>query len=96
MMDCGHSDRCSFDIDPGADQLLDRTKGTAAEFSCDRVSSRGIFVDHADQFNGLEFTSKLVVNAGVITSEGAYADDGNGNGIVGLQILDFRLKNGKR
>jgi hypothetical protein len=43
---------------------------------------RGIFIDHAHQFNGLEFAGELVVDAGVISSESAYADDSNGSGIV--------------
>jgi hypothetical protein len=63
------------------DQLLDRTEGATVELFGDGVGTRGIFVDHADQFNSFEFLGELVVHAGVVASEGAYADDGNGNGI---------------
>jgi hypothetical protein len=81
MMDCRNGDRCSLDIDTSADQLLDGTKSAAAEFLRDRIGARGIFVDNADQFNGFQFVGKLMVDAGMIASEGAYADDSNGNGV---------------
>lgn len=94
-MDRGYGDRRSFNIDPGADQLLDRTKGTAAELSCDLIGACWIFVDHSDQFNGVQFAGELVIDAGMVAPECAYANDGNGNGIWAGQWgsgTDFRLK----
>jgi hypothetical protein len=81
MMDGRNCDGCGFDVDASADQLLDGTKSAAAEFFRNRMGTRGIFVDHADQFNGFELMSELVVDAGMIASECAYTDDSNGNGV---------------
>jgi hypothetical protein len=37
-----------------------------------------------------------MIDTGMIASEGAYADNCDGDGIVRLQILDCRLKNEER
>jgi hypothetical protein len=60
--------------------LLDRAKGATVELFGDGIGARGIFVDYADQLNGFQFAGKLVVNAGMVASECAYADDSNGDG----------------
>jgi len=84
-----HCDRGGPDIHPGADQLLNGTESAAVELFCDGVGPRGVFIDHADQLNSFQFTGELVVDAGVISSESAYADDGDRGGIGGGQ-LDLR------
>jgi len=80
MVNCGYCDRSGLNVDPGADQLLDRTEGTAAEFFRNRISASGILVDHSDQFNRALFAGKLMIDAGMVASECAYADDSNGDG----------------
>jgi hypothetical protein len=61
--------------------LLDRAEGAAIEFFCDGIGACRIFIDDANQFNRLQFAGELVIDAGMIASERAYADYGNGNGI---------------
>ena len=61
--------------------MLDRAEAMAAEFFGDRVGARWILIDYANQLNCFEFASELVVDAGMVASECAYADNGNGNRI---------------
>jgi hypothetical protein len=82
MMDSGNCNGGSLDVDTRSHQLLDGTKRTTSEFFCNCVGACGIFIDYADEFNGIEFAGKLVIDAGMVASECAYTDDGNGNGIV--------------
>jgi hypothetical protein len=78
-MNSRNGDRGSLDGHPSADQLLNRPKRPTAELFGYGVGACWIFIDHANQFDDVQFAGKLVVNAGVITSKGAYADNGNGN-----------------
>ena len=67
-------------------QLLDRSKTSAAKFLCRRIGAWDVRIDHADQLDGHSLFRQLLVHAGVIAPEGAYANDGNGNGIVRAQV----------
>jgi hypothetical protein len=61
--------------------LVNRTECAAAELFCDRVRARRVFIDNAYKFYGAEFAGELVIDAGMVSSKGAYADNGNANGI---------------
>ena len=45
------------------------------EFSCDRVGSRNIRIDYADQPDRRAFLGKLLIDTGVIASESANSDN---------------------
>jgi hypothetical protein len=67
------------------DELLDRTKGTAAEFASQGIGVRQIRVDEPHQPHPLALLRQLLIDAGMIASKGAYADNGNVDGGVFVQ-----------
>jgi hypothetical protein len=69
----------------GGDELLDRTKGPAAEFASQRIGAPQVRVDDAHQPHPLALLGQLLIDAGMIASKGAYADDGDVDGGVLVQ-----------
>ena len=59
----------------GGDQLLERTKTPASEFSCHGIGPRRVRVHYSDQPYTLALLGKLMVNTGVVATKGAHADD---------------------
>jgi hypothetical protein len=55
-------------------QLLNRSKSLAIRFACNIVSQRRIGVDHSDQPHDACLL-QLLVDPGVVASEGAHAND---------------------
>jgi hypothetical protein len=56
------------------EHLLDRTKSLAVKLASGFVGARGIGIDYAHQAH-VAGKRKLAIDAGVIASEGADADD---------------------
>ncbi len=80
MLHRGNGDGRGVNLDARAEQLLDRPKGAALELSSERVGAGGVGVDYANQTNRLPLFRNLIVHAGVVASERASANHGNGNG----------------
>jgi hypothetical protein len=59
----------------GGEHLVDRTEGATAKFAGDRVGASGVGIDNSDESNFARLL-KCVIDASVIASEGADADDG--------------------
>lgn len=57
----------------------------AAEFFAYGVGTGGVIVNDTHQTSSFRFASQLVIDAGVVSSEGAYADDGYRNQVLALQ-----------
>jgi hypothetical protein len=68
-----------------SEELCDRTKGTAAEFGSERIGARQIRVHDPHQPHRLALLRQLLIDAGMIASKGACADDGDGDGGVVIQ-----------
>jgi hypothetical protein len=81
MVEGGDGNRGCLNL-PFGNELVDRSKRAAAEFSGDRLPADGIFIGDALEPNGTGLARKLVIDAGVVASEGAYANDGDGDGMV--------------
>jgi len=67
------------------DELCDRTKGTAAEFASQRIGARQDRVHDPHQPHRLALLRQLPIDAGMIASKGACADDGDVDGGVFIQ-----------
>ena len=72
--DRGYGNRSGLHLAVGGHQLLDRAKGAAAEFAGHGVGPRHIGVDHSHQADRFALLGQLVIDAGVVASEGAHAD----------------------
>jgi hypothetical protein len=70
----------------GGDELLDRTKGPAAEFASQRIGARQVRVHDAHQPHQFALLRQLLIDAGMIAAKGAYADDGDVDGGVLVQL----------
>jgi hypothetical protein len=70
----------------GGDELLDRTKGPAAEFASQRIGARQVWVHDAHQPHQFALLRQLLIDAGMIAAKGAYADDGDVDGGVLVQL----------
>ncbi len=88
MVDGGHGDGGGLHFTMRGDELFDRTKGPAAKFAGNGVGSLGIGVNDSHQPNCFALLRELVIDAGVVASEGAHADNRHVNEVVGCQ---FRL-----
>ena len=78
----GHGDRGGLHFAVRGDQLLDRAEGAAAEFAGDGVGARHVGIHHAHQADRLALLRQLVIDAGVVASEGAHADHGDVDEVV--------------
>jgi hypothetical protein len=74
----------------GGYQLLDRAETTAAELARYLVGLLEILINHPNQTDWLTSLGKLMVDARVVTSECAHADDGCVNPVVGSQVRGSR------
>src|SRR6185369_2615285 len=82
VVDCRNGNRCSLNFAVGRYQLLDRAETTAAEFARYLVGTLEILINHPNQTDWLTSLGKLMVDARVVTSECAHADDGCVNPVV--------------
>ena len=82
MMNSRNCNRGGLHLGTCADQLLDGTECLAAKFFRHGFGTCKILVNHADKPNISGFLSELVIDARVVASEGAYPNDGDGNGSV--------------
>jgi hypothetical protein len=87
MADRGHSDRCSLDFAVRSGELLDGTESAATEFASNGISPRRVCIDDPYQPHGFALLRQSVIDAGVVVAEGAHADHGYVNKVVGSQIL---------
>ena len=85
MMAGGRGDRRGADFAVRGEHLLDGIESAAAELAGHGVGAVEVGIDDADQPHGFAQLLELFVDAGVVASEDAYADDGHGNRIVSLQ-----------
>ena len=74
MQNCGDRYRRGLNFTVRGEHLLDRTKGFALELSCGLVGARGIGIDYAHQAH-LPCEFELAIDASVVASKGADADD---------------------
>jgi hypothetical protein len=82
MIDGGNGDRSGLHLAVRGEKLLNRSEAAAIEFAGNGVGTRGVGIDHAYQPDGVIQLRELVVDAGVIASESADADDRDLNEIV--------------
>jgi len=86
MANRGYCHRRSLQFAVPGGELFDGTESTAAEFPGNAVRPRRVCVDNSHQADGLALLGQLVINAGVIASEGAHANHGHVNEVVSAQI----------
>ena len=92
MVDCGYGNRGGLDFAVGGDELLDGTESAATEFAGDGVGARQVWIDHPHQADGFALLRQLVIDAGMVASEGAHADHGYVNDVVGSQVPCSRAR----
>ena len=93
VADRWHGDRGGLDFAVGSGELLDRTESAAAEFASNGIGPRRVCINDSHQADGFALLLQLVVDAGMVVSEGAHADHGYVNKVVGSQIrLSAKLK----
>lgn len=80
----------------GRDQLLDRAESATAKFVRDRVRPLSIRIDDSHQPYWRAFLRKLVVDAGMVASEDAHADDGDTSEVLSgqLSVLSWLVAGG--
>ena len=83
MLHRGYSDRGGLHFAVRGHQLLDRSKPAAAEFPGDSVGPGDVGVHHAHQADGFAPLRQLVIDAGVVASEGTYTDDRDVDKVLG-------------
>src|SRR5579884_1827573 len=76
MRNCGDGYRGSVNGTAGQ-QITDRTIVLSRKLLCYLSAAISICIDNACQFDWVAFLLKLVIDACVVTSEGAYAYHGN-------------------
>src|SRR5205807_2725754 len=87
---------CRLDFNSGCNQLLNRTKGTSAILFANGVGAASVGVHDRGQSHGFALPFQLPVNTGVITSESAYADYGDVDGLGGQCSVASRLVAARR
>jgi hypothetical protein len=86
VADRGHSHRCSLDFAVCGSELLDGTEGATSEFPGGGVGSGQVRIDDPHQADRFALLCQLVIDAGVVASEGANADYGYVNDVVSSQV----------
>ena len=96
VMDRGDRDGSGLDFVVRSDKLLDRAESATTEFVRDRIRPRCIRIDHAHQPYWRALLSKLVVDAGMVPSEDAHADDGDISEVLSgqLSVLSWLVAGG--
>ena len=87
MPDGRHRDGSGLHFAVGCYQLLDRPEGAASKFLGHAVRPGYIRIYHSDQAHNLALLRQLVIDAGVIASEGSDAYNCNVNEV----IVQFRF-----
>jgi len=86
MQNCRDSHRRSLDFTVRGEHLLDRAKGFAVKFASGLVGARCIGIDHAHKAH-LAGEFELAINAGMVASEGADADNCDIDGWLAAQKI---------
>ena len=71
----GYSHRRGLHFAVRGHQLLDRSKGAAAEFPGHSIGPRHVGVHHSHQADRFALLRQLVIDAGVVAPEGTHSDD---------------------
>ena len=79
----GNSDGGCLHLAVGGHQLFDGSESAAAEFAGDGVGAGHVRIHHAHQADRFPLLRQLVIDAGVVASEGAHADHSHVNKVVG-------------
>ena len=87
MPDRGHRDRSGLDLAVRSNQLFDGTEGAAAEFAGNGVGSSRVGIDDAHQADRFSLLRQLVIDAGMVVSEGAHANHGYVDEVVGNELV---------
>src|SRR5579863_2032676 len=77
-----HRDRGRLDFAVCGNQLVDRTKTTAAEYARHFISLRGVRIHDSDQSDWRALLRKLVVDACMVAAKYTDADYGNVDEVV--------------
>ena len=80
----GHRNRGRLNLIAG-EQLLDGAEGARAILAGEGIGASRFSVHDRGQLDRLTLLRELVVNAGMVASEGAHADDGDVNWVVSGQ-----------
>jgi len=86
MADCGDGYGGGLDFAVRGGELFDRTEGAATEFAGNSVGPGKVCIHDSYQPDGFALLCQLVVDAGVVVPEGANANHGYVNELVGCQI----------
>ncbi len=87
MLHRGNSDGGRLHLAVGGNQLLDRSESAAAEFAGDSVGAGHVGIHNPHQADRFALLRQLVIDAGVVASEGAHADHSHVNNVV-VQFLN--------
>ena len=82
----GHGDRRRLHLAVGGEHLLQRAERLAAELAGDGIGAGRIGIDYSHQAHAVRLL-QLAINAGVIASERARADDRDIDGEFAAQML---------
>ena len=82
VADRGNSDRSGLHFAVRGGELLDGTESAATEFAGNGIGPRHVWIHHSHQPHGFALLRQLVIDAGVVVSEGAHADHGDVNKVV--------------
>jgi hypothetical protein len=85
MLHSGNRNRGGLDLAVGGKQLLEGSERSAAEFAGSGIGTQQVRINDADQPDGFTGLLELLVYASVVASEGAYADDRDIDGALGVQ-----------
>ena len=87
-----HGDGSGLYLSVRRDELLNASETAAAKLARRCVGPRDIGIDHPDQPHIVSFLRKLVIDAGMVAPEGAYANDGNIDRFCGYQVSGPRFQ----
>ena len=80
VMNCGSGDRRCLQFAVRGEHLQDGAEGLAGKFAGDGICAGGVGIDDAEKADGLALLFEFFVDAGVVASEDACPDDGDGDG----------------
>jgi len=86
MVNRRHSHGGSLDFAVGGGELFDGSESAATKFSGNRIRLRRVGVHDSHQPDGFPLLRELMIDAGVVASEGAHANYGYVNEVVSCQI----------
>ena len=85
MVNGGHRDGRSVNVAAGTDKLFDRAKGARTVFAGNCVGASHVRVHYNVKLDRLPLLGQLMVNAGMVASEGTYANHRNIDGLISDQ-----------